>query len=498
VPAAPGSKVLMIGLDSPNLDHIRGALHRLPNLRRIFESGVQFDLESSAAHLDASAWPTFYTGSLPGEHGLYHPMQWDPVEMRMRRLSADWIYAEPFWYELARQGVPVISADVPMVLPGDMPNGIEVRNWNTQENTGPLSTSPPALAREIAARFGSYPQGRDTPIGHSPAQLEEMRGTVVRSVSLRTRLWFWLLQQSDWRFAITVFGEAHRAGHNLWPDASVDGPGEMLLEAYEAIDQSIGEMLAAVDLRDTAVVLFSAHSMGPNTSQSHLMQRIMDRVNATFWQSLGRPTEGRRGSVMRRLRESIPPSVQLAITRSTPDRFQDWVVDRAQREGLDWSATPGLALVCGQSGLIRFNIVGREKEGMLTRDSDLYTRYVGWVRESLLELRAAGSDAPLVAGIEHVPDHFPGPRSTYLPDLSVRWTAMKPVMEARSDRLGTIRANFGTGRSGNHYAPAFAVVMAASQHAAAFSGLTHTTDLAEGVFRCLVPQAQRGLSRRIH
>jgi predicted AlkP superfamily phosphohydrolase/phosphomutase len=466
-------------------------------MRRVFESGVQFDLASSATYLDASAWPTFYTGSLPGQHGLYHPMQWDPAGMCMRRLSEDWIYAEPFWYALARRGVPVISADVPMVLPGDMPNGIEVRNWNTQENTGPLNTSPPALARKIAARFGSYPQGRDTPIPRSPARLEALRRRVVRVVSLRTRLWLWLLKQSDWRFAITVFGESHRASHNFWPDASADGPGETLLEVYEAIDQSIGEMLAAVDLRDTAVLLFSAHSMGPNTSQSHLMQRIMDRVNATFWQSLGRPAEGRRGSLLRRLRESLPPAVQLAITRSTPARFQDWVVDRAQRKGLDWSATPGFALVCGQSGLIRLNIAGREKEGILTRDSGLHARYVAWVKESLLELRAAGSGAPLVSSIERIPDHFPGPRGDYLPDISVRWVDRKPVMEAHSDRLGRIAARFGTGRPGNHTGAAFAVVMAPRQYVAAFDGATHTTDLAGGVFRCLLPQARGSSSQAI-
>jgi predicted AlkP superfamily phosphohydrolase/phosphomutase len=487
----------MIGLDSPNLDHIRGALHRLPNMRRIFEKGIHFDLASSATYLDASAWPTFYTGSLPGQHGLYHPMQWDPAGMRMRRLSEDWIYAEPFWYALARRGVPVTSADVPMVLPGDMPNGIEVRNWNTQENTGPLNTSPPALARKIAGRFGSYPQGRDTPIARSPARLEALRRRVVRVVSLRTRLWLWLLKQSDWRFAITVFGESHRASHNLWPDESVDGAGEALREVYEEIDQSIGEILANVDLDNTAVVLFSAHSMGPNTSQSHLLQRIMDRVNGTFWQSLGRPAKGRRASVLRRLRESLPPAVQLAITRSTPDRFQDWVVDRAQRKGLDWGATPGFALVCGQNGLIRLNIAGREKEGILTPESELHTRYVEWVRERLLELRAAGSDAPLVAGIEHIPDHFPGPRSVYLPDICVRWTDGRPVMEAYSDRLGEIAARFGTGRPGNHTGAAFAVVMAPRQYAAAFDGATHTTDLAGGVFRCLLPQARGRVSRAI-
>jgi predicted AlkP superfamily phosphohydrolase/phosphomutase len=497
VPAAAGIRLLMIGLDSSNLRHIRGALHRLPNLRHIFESGVQFDLASSADCLDASAWPTFYTGSLPGEHGLYHPMQWDPAGMRMRRLSADWFYAEPFWYALAREGVRVISADVPMVLPGDMPNGVEVRNWGTQENTGALDTSPPALAREIAGRFGCSPMGRDVPIDHSPAGLAALRRRMVAAVSLRTRLWLWLLQQSDWRLAITVFAECHRAGHNFWPDASVDGAGETLLEVYEAIDRSIGEMLAAVELENTAVVLFSAHSMGRNTSQSHLMQRIMDRVNATFWQSLDRQAEVRRGSVLRLLRENLPPAVQRAIVRSTPERFRDWVVDLAQRKDLDWSVTPGLAVVCGQNGLIRFNISGREKEGMFARDSELYARYIGWMRDSLIELRAAGSDAPLVAGIEYLPDRFPGPRNAYLPDISVRWADTKPAMEAYSDRLGRIRARFGTGRGGNHTAAAFAVVMAPGQHAVAFSGLRHTADLARAVFRCLAPQAQGRFSRAV-
>src|SRR5207244_224591 len=217
-----------------------------------------------------SAWPTFYTAAPPGEHGIYHPMQWDPAAMRLRRLSADWFYAEPFWYALAREGIPVVSLDVPMVLPGDMAGGVEVRNWSTQENTSPLDTSPPELGREVLRRFGAYPQGRDVPIAHSAAQTDALRRLLVRTVPQRTQLWLWLLQQREWRFGITVFAECHRGGHNLWPAPPVDGPGEALLEVYEAIDRSVGEMLAAVDLRHTTVVLFSAHGMRANSSQSHL------------------------------------------------------------------------------------------------------------------------------------------------------------------------------------------------------------------------------------
>ncbi|HJQ85454.1 MAG TPA: hypothetical protein VKA21_15310, partial [Candidatus Binatia bacterium] len=249
------------------------------------------------------------------------------------------------------------------------------------------------------------------------------------------------------------------------------------------------ETLAAVDLRETTVVLFAAHGMRANTSQSHLLQRIMDRVNATFWQTVGRATATPGRSIFRKLRETIPPSMQLAITHATPEGFRDWVVDRAQRKGLDWSATPGLALVCGQTGLIRLNVAGREREGLLPRDDGLHARYVDWLRDALLELRTPDSGRPLVDAVELVQELFPGARSAYLPDVAVRWSDMPPVLEATSSRLGTIRARFGTGRPGNHCGAAFAAVMGREEHAAAFAGVTHTAELAGRVLRCLAPHA---------
>jgi hypothetical protein len=163
-------------------------------------------------------------------------------------------------------------------------------------------------------------------------------------VPARTRLSLGLLQQHDWRFAITVFAECHRAGHNLWSSAAPDGAGAALLDVYEAIDQGIEEILAAVDLRETTVVLFSAHGMGRTRRNPTCSNASSAAVNATFWQSLGRTPSDRR-SVFRLLRESVPPAVQLAISRSVPDGVRDWVVDRAQRSRLDWTTTPALAVV---------------------------------------------------------------------------------------------------------------------------------------------------------
>jgi len=59
---------------------------------------------------------------------------------------------------------------------------------------------------------------------------------------------------------LTGFFEGDRAGHNLWPiweDFASDPPQEVLLDVYrEEIDQQIGRIQDALDLSDTALVIF--------------------------------------------------------------------------------------------------------------------------------------------------------------------------------------------------------------------------------------------------
>ena len=78
------------------------------------------ELTCTAPDLTSSVWPTFATGTPPGEHGIYYPMQWDPDSMRLRRVTADWLYYEPFWYELARQGTKVTVLDAPFTMPSGL------------------------------------------------------------------------------------------------------------------------------------------------------------------------------------------------------------------------------------------------------------------------------------------------------------------------------------------------------------------------------------------
>ena len=61
--APKASRVLMIGLDSADLDYMEPRLSSLPNLWRFFAERLVRRLETPASVMAASVWPTFYTAS---------------------------------------------------------------------------------------------------------------------------------------------------------------------------------------------------------------------------------------------------------------------------------------------------------------------------------------------------------------------------------------------------------------------------------------------------
>ena len=127
-----------------------------------------------------SVWPTFYTGSYPQDHGVYHHLQWDQNAMGMRRVSEDWLYCEPFWYELERQGRRVSVFDVPMTFPSRLKSGIELINWGSHDQLGPFTSNNLTLQKEIQTRFGSHPMGAEIPVDKTRAQLEQIRTNLVK------------------------------------------------------------------------------------------------------------------------------------------------------------------------------------------------------------------------------------------------------------------------------------------------------------------------------
>ena len=454
----------MIGLDAASLDFIEESQAALPNLRRLLDVGVSHRLRSRSGDLfPASVWPTFYTGTDPGRHGVYYPLQWDAETMSLRPM-ADLLYCEPFWNELERRGCRVVALDVPVTWRSRLRRGIEITDWATHETIQGFFARPPELEREIRRQFGARSIGPEIPVRKSHRQLSGLRDEVLRSAAKKGALIRWLLKRHEWDFFIAVFGETHRAGHLFWPadsagDDAIDVPIRALLDSYQAVDRALGDILEIVLDGKTTLILFSVHGMGTNRSQDHFTRPIMDHINEHFAARIGTTAGRRPRSVMRVLRERLPPQLQHAIGRAVPLRWKDAVVNRAFTEGYDWARTPGLAILGSVTGFVRFNLRGREKAGMLDPGSELHRSYVRWVQDAFHGWRAADTGAPLVKDVALTCERLAGERRHYLPDAVVRWADRGPISRIRSDALGAIDVRPPTGRSGNHRADGFAIVV---------------------------------------
>lgn len=458
-------KVMMIGLDAASLDFIRASLPSLPNLRRAVENGVLRRLRSQTSELlPAAVWPTLYTGSPPGVHGVYYHLQWDPAAMRLRQID-DWQYCEPFWYELERLGRRVVALDVPMSWPSRLSQGLEVTDWGTHDRMTRFSATSAGLAADIRRRFGRYPTGPEVPVRKSWRQLARMRDEIVAGARRRGEVARWLLGLREWDFSVIVFSETHRAGHLFWPAPEAEGtrhPAGALLAVYQAVDAAIGRLLDGLSLDDTTLIIFAAHGMGANTSQEHFTRPIMDRVNQRFPEIIGKARRNggpRQRSVMRVLRETLPARLQHAIGQAVPAEVRDFVVDRAITSGHDWARTPALAVLASVSGYVRFNLRGREKSGTLDPDGETFARYLKWMREGFEGFRIVETGGPLVKDITLTRDAFPGPRQGSLPDVVVAWTGVPTVSRIKSPSLGAIDAELPTGRAGNHQPDGFSIVV---------------------------------------
>jgi predicted AlkP superfamily phosphohydrolase/phosphomutase len=488
-------RVALIGLDAAELSFVQQHLSDLPTLRRLLETGTLHRLASTAGVFPGSVWPTFYSGRLPGDHGIYHHLQWDSETMQLRRVTEDWLYVEPFWYELERQGLHVAAIDVPMSFPSRLSRGVEIINWGSHDELGSFRTRPGHLRREIRRRFGSHPMGSEIPVRKTSTQLERIRCNLIAGAERKEKLSRWLLTQSNWDFFLTVFGETHRGGHLLWPEVGTEESrnGNALLDVYQAVDRSVGRLIEALPEDVTTIILFALHGMGLNDSQEHFIPKIMDRVNAEFVGdhiasdgSGARKVPSRQRSLMRMLRETLPTRLQNTIARAVPVGVRDLVVGRQISAGHDWGRTPGIALLADLNGYLRWNLQGRERSGMLDGGTEEAERYIVWVRECLLGLRISASGAALVRDVLLSREHFPGGRTAVLPDAIVRWNGGPPVSRIESPIIGAIAAERSTGRSGNHRPDGFCVIIERSgERGRHVAPPRHISELGGFVFRTL-------------
>jgi predicted AlkP superfamily phosphohydrolase/phosphomutase len=124
--------------------------------------------------------------------------------------------------------------------------------------------------------------------------------------------------------------------------------------------------------------------------------------------------------------------------------------------GTDWQRTVGFPLPSDGCGLIRINLAGREPEGIV-EPGVAYDRVCADISQSLVELRHADTDEPVVLRVARFDELFGVAPPAALPDLCVQWRRLHPVRAVRSERLGIVEVPSDSPVKAVHTSPGFLI-----------------------------------------
>ena len=462
-----GRKILAIGLDAAEPSLIEKWMNEgyLENLASLRSKGSYGRLASPAEWLAGSPWPTFYSSTLPGEHGFHHYLQWKSDKMDYERPNPEWIPLTPFFRKLG-DSWRVVAIDMPLTYPPVKFNGIEISGWASHDRIYPMSSFPKEKISWVTKNFGKPPIA-DEIGGLQPIdELLKLKKELVYANQKESELVASLIKSEKWDLFLCCFTSTHRGGHKFWDVTNIKGEfsdeqkaqfNNSLRDIYKSCDDAIGRILNCID-DDVNIFIFSLHGMGANTS---LSDKVLPEMISKILNNKKAVGKNEDVNFIKKLRTAIPLEWRSNLRKLFPFWLQDKMTAYWRMGGIDWSSTKAFSLLADLQGYIRINLKRREKDGIIEAGED-YEQLCNKIINALKTFKDADTSEPVVESVERTDKLFSkGKGSDILPDILVKWR-FKPVTHYKkfiSREYGEIempKPGFNIdGRSGNHRSEGF-------------------------------------------
>lgn len=479
-PAEGSSHVVYLGLDACDAGIATQLARqgRMPTLRRLLDEAARVRTEAPAGVFVSANWPTLFTALDPARHGYLCWKQFVPGTYRDVQTTPEMVAGTPLWERLSDAGRRVAIVDVPHTRAPAHMNGLMLVEWGCHDRHFGTHSYPAALVGELNERFGAHPVGTRPPPyeggdqfapcdymlragrHRTPEEQEALWQTLIDAQERKCGASLHLLERGPWDLFMSVLGESHCTGHQLWSVHDRHHPwhdpavreriGDPIAEMYGRLDAAVAEHLQRIP-PDTTVYVHLSHGMGPHYDGTHLLDDVLRRLALA---ERGAARQRARGAVSAALRPVARLGGRpvagllrnhLRADTAPPDLGPDpdpMGPDRATRP---WFGIPNNTV----SGAIRLNIIGREPNGIVAPGADAdaaCARLARW----LGELVNANTGEPVVTdvvGTDAVYERHPGDA---LPDLLVEWNRSHRIERVWSPRIGLVERAASHWRTGDH------------------------------------------------
>ncbi|HEX6662948.1 MAG TPA: alkaline phosphatase family protein [Gaiellaceae bacterium] len=442
---------------------------RLPTLAGLRSRGRWLDLETPATHFPAAAYFTLYSGVRVADHGMYHLFQWSPDQQRV-------LWREEFpspvtvWERMAGSGKKALVVDAYESTPPRSLSGVALSGWQFVNILSLHRWSYPDSAHSELARLFGRPRRLEEVFGKPSARgLVKLRRHLFEATNRLVEGTLHLLRRDSFDLVWVAFLASHLGGHMLWDLSQIDAERldqrartaleHALTDIYEDVDRGLGRLIAALP-EDADVIVTAPSGMGENMIRVDLLPGMLEAVLSGNGAARGNGAQSRGERFIWRLRAAVPASARAKVSAALPGTLSRELTMRLTSVGVDWSKTPAFLLPSDHFGQVRFNVRGRERDGIVdpAQVDDLACQ----LQVGLSSFRDPDG-RPAVVSVDRTQDVVgEGKRVGLLPDLVVRWREgdASHIDHVSSPEHGVVvRHGSGTGRSGAHLPQAWAVVV---------------------------------------
>lgn len=464
------TKILFLGFCAGERDLILkwAESGEMPTVRSLLAKGLSGKSMSLPGFFVGSTWESFSTGVTPAKHGIHCWEQLKPGTYDIFRCyTGEHFKREPFWDNLSRAGRRVAILDVPLSFPSTDLNGVQLVEWGAHDAQYGFLTSPPSLAKEVVARFGTHPWRGNCDAVRDADDFRSFRNALVNGIGTKAELTRHFLKQGGWDLFAQVFTESHCAGHQCWHLHDPTHPwhnqetarlvGNPVKDVYVAIDAAMGKILSEVD-DDTTVMLLAGHGMGPKYQAQFLLDQVLLRLGvaqapkAEPAPAPARPTlADTMDSALTRGWQQLPDALRRRL-KPMRKLLRSWIDQPPVRPAPTIDPAAGQCFMVSNNfahGGIRINLIGREPQGKVAPGRE-FDAVCSTLIEDLMAIVNAQTGRPIVRRVIRTAEMYHGDYLDHLPDLLVEWTNEAPVYAIRSEKIGEIRGEYRYCRSGEH------------------------------------------------
>lgn len=259
-------KLVIIGIDSMDIDLINKYIESLPNFKRFLQKSPKFHLRSVFPPDSDTAWASIYTGMNPAKHGIVNFV--DPLikslEIQTEETESKNIRGKTFWDILGRYNKKICLLLPHATYPGWKVNGIIVSKSRKDGSITYISEEQYNIDFNRLNSPVGVPKKDDITLMNFVKTYREL-------IFSESTLFETFLKENKYDLYFCYFSELDTIQHYFWNyqemgDTNVDNKKQekfanVIKEFYIDFDKIVGRLESLLD-KNTVLIIMSDHGHG--------------------------------------------------------------------------------------------------------------------------------------------------------------------------------------------------------------------------------------------